>query len=226
MQDHKFHILVVDDDTRILKLLQQFLCKNGFEVSTATNVQEAKTLLEEVKFDLIILDVMLPNITGLEFANIIRSTGNNIPIVMLTALSQPKDRITGLESGVSDYLTKPFEPQELLLRVNNLIKTHIYHQQQGKIKRLGNNYYNLDTKEFIKNNQLINLSSTEQKLLELLLLNERQVISRDELSKIMGGLSPRSIDVQIVRIRSKIEDDPKRPKYLRTIRNEGYAIYT
>lgn len=226
MQEHKYHILVVDDDTRILKLLKQFLCTKGFAVSTATNAQQAKALLGERIFDLIILDVMLPDITGLEFANIIRSTGNNIPIVMLTALSQPKDRVTGLEAGASDYLTKPFEPQELLLRVNNLIKSHAQHTQAGKIKRLGNNYYNIDTKEFIKNNHLVNLSSTEQKLLELLLLNERQVISRDELSKIMGGLSPRSIDVQIVRIRSKIEDDPKRPKYLRTIRNGGYAIYT
>ncbi len=221
----KKSILVVDDDNRILKLLQQFLHQNGFLVSTATHVEDAKKLLELCAFDLIILDVMLPNITGLEFANIIRSTGNNVPIVMLTALSQAHDRVKGLESGASDYLTKPFEPKELLIRVNNLIKSYNNYKQQEQIKRLGNHYYNFGTKQFVKNNHPVHLSSTEQKLLELLLQNAGQVFSRDELSKIMGGLSPRSIDVQIVRIRSKIEDDPKQPKYLKTIRNGGYAIY-
>ncbi len=226
MQNPKSHILVVDDDNRILKLLKQFLSKNGFLVSTATSVPEAEELLKIFTYDLIILDVMLPNVTGIDFANTIRLSGSLVPIVMLTALSEINDRIKGLESGASDYLTKPFEPRELLLRINNLINNYTNYKKQGKIKRLGNNYYNFESKEFFKNNHLVQLSSTEQKLLELLINSEGKVISRDQLSKMMGNLSPRSIDVQIARIRSKIEDDPKTPKYLKTIRNDGYAIYT
>ena len=223
MQNLNPNILIVDDDSRILKLLKQFLCKNNFSVSTANSTIEAKKLLDNIAFDLVILDVMLPEVTGLEFAKTIRSSGNFIPIVMLTALSEPQDRINGLESGASDYLTKPFEPKELLLRINNLIS---YHKRKVKIKYLGDSYYNMESKEFIKKNQRILLSSTEQKLLEMLIENEGETILREELSKLMGGLSPRSIDVQIARIRSKIEDDPKEPKYLKTIRNSGYALYT
>ncbi|MCC8418015.1 MAG: response regulator transcription factor [Rickettsia endosymbiont of Bryobia graminum] len=230
MLNHKLNILVVDDDIRILKLLQQFLQNNDFSVSVAINVTEAKQLLNSFTYDLIILDVMLPNITGLEFASIIRSTGNNIPIVMLTALSEASDRVKGLESGASDYMTKPFEPKELLLRINNLVrKNNTYLQNNPNnitVKYFGNNYYNFSSKEFKKNNQPVQLSSTEQKLLELLLENSGQIFSREDLSKLMGGISPRSIDVKITRIRSKIEDNPKEPKYLRTIRNGGYAIYT
>ncbi|XVN43487.1 MAG: response regulator transcription factor [Candidatus Rickettsia vulgarisii] len=230
MENHKSHILVVDDDIRILKLLQQFLHNNGFLVSIAVDVKEAKLLLNSSTYDLIILDVMLPNITGLEFANIIRSTGSNIPIVMLTALSEASDRVKGLESGASDYMTKPFEPKELLLRINNLIKKNNTNSHNNSnevtVKYFGNNYYNFSSKKFKKNNQPVQLSSTEQQLLELLLENNGQIFSREDLSKLMGGISPRSIDVKITRIRSKIEDNPKEPKYLRTIRNGGYAIYT
>ena len=223
MQNLKPNILIVDDDSRILKLLKQFLCKHSFSVSTASSTTEARKLLDAIAFDLLILDVMLPEVTGLEFAKTIRSNGSSIPIVMLTAMSEPQNRIDGLESGASDYLTKPFEPKELLLRINNLIN---YHNRKAKVKYLGNSYYNLESKEFIKKNQRILLSSTEQKLLEIFIENEGDTILREELCKIMGGLSPRSIDVQIARIRNKIEEDPKEPKYLITIRNSGYALYT
>lgn len=223
MQHLSHKILIVDDDSRILKLLKQFLCKNNFSVSTANSTIEAKKLLDSDTFDLVILDVMLPEITGIEFAETIRARENFIPIVMLTALAEPQDRIRGLEAGASDYITKPFEPKELLLRINNLISNH---SRKSKVKYLGDSYYNLESKEFIKKNQRVILSSTEQKLLELLIEKEGRTILREELSKIMGGLSPRSIDVQIARIRSKIEEDPKEPKYLITIRNSGYALYT
>lgn len=223
MQHLSHKILIVDDDSRILKLLKQFLCKNNFSVSTANSTIEAKKLLDSDTFDLVILDVMLPEITGIEFAETIRARENFIPIVMLTALAEPQDRIRGLEAGASDYITKPFEPKELLLRINNLISNH---SRKSKVKYLGDSYYNLESKEFIKKNQRVILSSTEQKLLELLIEKEGRAILREELSKIMGGLSPRSIDVQIARIRSKIEEDPKEPKYLITIRNSGYALYT
>lgn len=224
--DYKAHILVVDDDNRILELLKKFLCQNGFQVSTAIDSQQAGKLLETSTFDLIILDVMLPNVTGFDFARTIKASGCVVPIVMLTALSEVSNRIEGLEAGAADYLTKPFEPRELLLRIKNLINNSVIHKREQKIKRLGNNYYNLDSKEFIKQDQPIQLSSTEQKLLEILISRNGQTVTREELSEIMGGLSLRSIDVQIVRIRSKIEDDPKQPKYLQTIRNKGYALYS
>ncbi|AFE52863.1 PETR protein (ompR) [Rickettsia prowazekii str. GvV257] len=224
MQPHKIHILIVDDDSRILALLKQFLNKNNFLVSTANSVIEAKNLLKTSNYDLIILDVMLPRITGLDFATIIRDAGNNIPIVMLTALSEANDRVKGLEAGASDYITKPFEPRELLLRINNLINNYNFKKETNIIK-FGNNFYNCTTKEFTKNDQIVSLSSTEHKLLEILIKNSGKSTSRFELSKIMGGLSMRSIDVQITRIRSKIEDNPKEPKYLKTVRNEGYALY-
>ncbi|HJD56195.1 MAG TPA: response regulator transcription factor [Rickettsia endosymbiont of Pyrocoelia pectoralis] len=225
MQEYKAHILIVDDDNRILALLKQFLNKNEFLVSTASSAIEAENLLKTSNYDLIILDVMLPEITGLDFATTIRDAGSNIPIVMLTALSEPDDRVKGLESGASDYVTKPFEPRELLLRINNLINNYNSSKRDKNIIKFGNNFYNIATKEFTKNNQILTLSSTEQKLLEIFIERPGISISRLELSKIMGGLSERSIDVQITRIRNKIEDNPKEPKYLKTVRNEGYALY-
>ncbi|MGX6960886.1 MAG: response regulator transcription factor [Rickettsia endosymbiont of Pentastiridius leporinus] len=225
MQEYKAHILIVDDDNRILALLKQFLNKNEFLVSTASSAIEAENLLKTSNYDLIILDVMLPEITGLDFATTIRNAGSNIPIVMLTALSEPDDRVKGLESGASDYVTKPFEPRELLLRINNLINNYNSSKKEKNIIKFGNNFYNVTTKEFTKNDQIVFLSSTEQKLLEIFIERLGISISRLELSKIMGGLSERSIDVQITRIRNKLEDNPKEPKYLKTVRNEGYALY-
>lgn len=226
MTDHRPHILIVDDDNRILKLLSKFLSQNNFLTSSATSVKEAKELLQYFIYDLIILDVMLPGITGLDFARSIKSAGNNTPIVMLTALSEPDDRVKGLEAGAGDYLTKPFEPKELLLRIRNLIELHNQNKKEHVIKRFGNNYYDFTTKDFTKQGEVIKLSSTEQKLLEILIENSGKALSRQELSERMGGLNDRSIDVQIVRVRNKIEDDPKEPKFLKTIRNEGYVLYT
>ena len=225
MTTNKSHILIVDDDNRILKLLKKFLQQNNFLVSTAVSAKEAFELLEKFIFDLIILDVMMPEITGLEFAQKIKVTGKTLPIVMLTALSEPEDKIKGLEAGAKDYVTKPFEPRELLLRINNLIDSHNIYQKEQKIARIGNCLYNLSTKNLSANNQDISLSSTEQRLLDLLVSSKNEVITRDELSIKMGGLNPRSIDVQIVRLRNKLEPDPKTPKYLKTMRNLGYALY-
>lgn len=225
MINDKFHILVVDDDTRILKLLKKFLQQNGFLVSTALSAREAFQLLENFIFDLIILDVMMPEITGIEFAEKIKNSNKNLPIVMLTALSEPEDRVKGLESGAKDYMTKPFEPRELLLRINNLIDSHKLYQKEQNIIRIGGCTYNLLTKNLTSNNIDIHLSSTEQKLLDLLIESKNDVINRDDLSIKMGDLNPRSIDVQIVRLRNKIEPNPKTPKYLKTMRNLGYVLY-
>jgi two-component system phosphate regulon response regulator OmpR len=168
---------------------------------------------------------MMPEITGLEFAEKIKESKKALPIIMLTALSEPEDRVKGLEAGAKDYLTKPFEPKELLLRINNLITSHNLYKKEQQIARIGNYLYDLSTKNLTSNDQIVALSSTEQKLLDLLIASRNEVISRDDLSVKMGGLNPRSIDVQIVRLRNKLEPDPKIPKYLKTIRNLGYALY-
>lgn len=222
----KPHILIVDDDNRILKLLKIFLQKYDFLVSTTISTTEALTLLDNFSFDLIILDVMMPGISGVEFAKKLKGGGSTMPIVMLTALSEPEDRIKGLEAGAKDYLTKPFEPRELLLRINNLINSHNLYKKEHELIRFGNSHFNLGTKEFTKEGQGVKLSSAEINLLDLLIEAQNSTISREELSNKMGGLNLRSIDVQIVRLRNKIEDDPKNPKFLKTIRNQGYVLYT
>ncbi len=237
MQKQPPHILIVDDDNRILKLLKKFFEQNGLLVSVADSVPKAEELLRYFIYDLIILDVMLPNVTGLDFAKTIKSSGNNIPIVMLTALSEVEDRIRGLEAGAADYISKPFEPKELLLRITKLIESSSQHKKEQQITRFGRNYYDTATKEFVKNNQVVKLSTTEQKLLDILIDAKGNIISREELSKKMGEsvsiansvskeLNLRSIDVQITRLRNKIEDTPKEPQYLRTVRGEGYVLYT
>lgn len=221
----KPHILIVDDDTRILKLLKKFLQQHDFFVSTTISPKEAIELLLNFSFDLIILDVMMPEITGIEFAKKIKNSGKSMPIVMLTALSEPEDKISGLEAGASDYITKPFEPRELLLRINNLINTHNLYKKEQEVVRFGNAHYNFLTKEFVQNENSIKLSAAEQKLFDILIESKNSSISREELSEKMGGVNLRSIDVQIVRLRSKIEVDPKNPKFLKTIRNQGYVLY-
>jgi two-component system phosphate regulon response regulator OmpR len=222
----KPHILIVDDDNRILKLLKKFLSQHDFLVSTSTSTNEAVELLANFNYDLIILDVMMPEVTGIEFATKIKESGSTMPIVMLTALSDPEARIKGLEAGANDYVTKPFEPRELLLRIKNLINSHNLHKKEQQLARFGNSSYNLITRELVQNNTTIKLSSSEENLLDILVSSDNEVISREDLSDRLGGLNMRSVDVQIVRLRNKIEIDPKNPQYLKTIRNKGYVLYT
>lgn len=222
----KSHILIVDDDNRILKLLKMFLQKHDFLISTTTSCHQAFDLLDKFIFDLIILDVMMPEITGIEFSKRLKKNGNAAPIVMLTALSEPEDKIKGLEAGANDYITKPFEPRELLLRINNLISFHNLYRKEHELIRFGSSHFNLRTKELIKDRQPVKLSSSELSLLQLFIEAQNSTITREELSDKMGSANLRSIDVQIVRLRNKIEDDPKNPKFLKTIRNQGYVLYT
>lgn len=226
MTEEKPHILIVDDDKRILKLLKQFLVNSGYYVSSAESVEEAEKYMEYFIFDLLILDVMLPGVTGVEFAATIKGNKVHVPIILLTALSEVEDRVKGLESGADDYMSKPFDPRELLLRTKNLIEIYGYNKKISQTISFGDSVYNMNTKEFSKSGENISLSSTEQKLLEILIECNKKPISREELSKKMGGLNERSIDVQIVRLRSKIENDKSKPKYLQTIRNEGYVLYS
>lgn len=218
-------VLIVDDDTRILKLLNIFFNQNGFESVSAIDAIEAEQMVLENEFDLIILDVMLPKVTGYDFAQKIKSKISSMPIIMLTALSEPDHRVKGLEIGADDYITKPFDPRELLLRAKNLIE--LYKNSNPLLSKIifGKNSYDLYSKEFKSDEKIVQLTSTEKKLLDYMVSNRGEVCTREELSKTMGGLSDRSIDVQIVRLRQKIEDDPKNPKFLQTIRHEGYALY-
>lgn len=219
------HILVVDDDERILKLLKQFLHKNGYEVSTALSVVKAEELLAHTQIDLMMLDVMMPGVTGIDFAKKIKSAGMNIPIILLTALSEPEDRIKGLEAGADDYVSKPFEPRELLLRTQKLIELYDLHKRSSPYVFFGDIKYDLNTKELINGEEITKLSSTEYKLLDILIEHKSSVLTREELSEKMHNIGERSIDVQIVRLRSKIEQDPKQPRFLQTIRHEGYILY-
>ncbi len=225
-ENEKVHVLIVDDDRRILRLLKQFLQKSGYLVSSALSAMEAAEYLKYYIFDIMVLDVMMPSITGLEFAKKIKSNINNIPIILLTALSEPEDKIRGLQTKADDYMTKPFDPRELVLRIENLINLYGHCSRQQEIIKLGNGTYNIVTKQIRNsNNDVVILSSTEQKLLEILIQLSNQPIKRQTISKFMGSLNERSVDVQIKRLRNKIEDDPKQPKILQTIRNKGYILY-
>jgi two-component system phosphate regulon response regulator OmpR len=225
MKEHIPHILIVDDDERILRLLKQFLSKNGYEVSTAISVAHAEEYLQVTNFDLLMLDVMMPGITGIDFAKKIKTAGLRVPIILLTALSEPEERVRGLESGADDYVTKPFEPRELLLRTKKLIDLYNLHKKTPDHIVFGDIIYDLNTKELTNRNEVIKLSSTEQKLLDILIENKGRPVSRLDLSDAMHGIGERSVDVQIVRLRSKIELDPKQPRFLQTIRHEGYILY-
>lgn len=215
-------ILVVDDDERILQLLTEFLNKNGYITSGALGAKEAKKLLEQEAFDLLIIDVMMPEVTGFELTSSIKRL-QNVPIILLTALNKVEDRIQGLESGADDYVSKPFDPKELLLRTKNLLDLYSKQKPDSEVFIFGQNSYNLITKEFLKSGQTLPLTSTEQRLLDLFISNKNKVLSRDDLSGVMGSLSPRSIDVQIARLRSKIQDAES--KYLQTVRHLGYVLH-
>ena len=226
MADDLSHILVVDDDLRLRSLLQRFLRENGYIVSVAKDASDARTLIGEYKFDLLIVDIMMPNETGLQFLETLRKT-NRVPVILLTAMGETTDRIVGLELGADDYLPKPFEPKELLLRLKNILK------RAPKIKVIetvsfdfGNCVYDTEKKELLsKQGGVIHITPVEQSLLQILSDKSGQIFSREELADILGaGQSPRSIDVQITRLRKKIEPDSKNPRYLRTIRGKGYML--
>lgn len=226
MEKEKAHILVVDDDTRLRSLLQRFLRENDFFVSTAKDAAEARERLGEYKFDLLIVDIMMPNETGLSFLETLRQE-SMIPVILLTAMGETADRITGLEIGADDYLAKPFDPKELVLRIKNILKRSLKENyRESQVLDLGLCFYDLDKKELSsKQNQVIHITPVEQLLLSILGQKAGQVFSREKLAELLGaGQSPRSIDVQITRLRKKIEKDSKNPRYLQTVRGKGYML--
>ena len=218
------HILVIDDDTRLRTLLGRFLEENGFQVSLAKDTDEAKKMMQELSFDLLIVDVMLPNETGIEVTDNLRQS-SKIPVVMLTARGEFEDRIKGLESGADDYIQKPFEPKELLLRINNILKRIGTASQDPNIFRFGDFSFSLIDSRLKKGNEFIHITDSEAKILGILCKEKGQTVSREKLSSLCGDIDERSIDVQITRLRRKIEANPKQPHYLQTVRNHGYVIY-
>jgi two-component system phosphate regulon response regulator OmpR len=219
-------VLVVDDDTRLRELLKSFLSRNGFRVSTAANAAAARQQLEALDFDLIVLDVMMPGQTGLDFAGELRKT-NAVPILMLTAMGDPKDRIAGLEKGVDDYLGKPFEPRELLLRIQSVLRRGRSAETAGPPERVvfGPMQFDLALGELTHKGKRVSLTDAEIALLRALGGRLGEVLSRETLSRsVGGGVNERAIDVQVTRLRRKIEPDPGFPRYLRTVRGQGYRL--
>lgn len=220
------HILVVDDDTRLRSLLQRFLRESGFFVSVANGAAAARHLMQQYKFDLLIVDIMMPEESGLEFLAKLRQD-NLIPVILLTAMGETADRIAGLENGADDYLPKPFEPKELVLRIRNIFKrTPVAKNEVAEKLGLGLCVYDLQNKELqTKQGEIIHITPVEQALLNVLGAKTGQVFTREKLADMLGaGQSPRSIDVQITRLRKKIERDSKNPRYLQTVRGKGYML--
>ena len=223
MGNSKVHILIVDDDDRIRNLLKDFLSENNFIVSTAENADEAKIKIGYLKFDLIILDVMMPGQNGYELTREIRKD-LKVPIILLTAKGEVENRIKGLELGADDYLGKPFEPKELLLRIKNIINKAAKYKLSSK--------YSIGKTEIDLNKMIIKLDETskkinnaEKKVLIEMLSSPGKTFSREEIGRISGIKQERSIDVMITRLRQKIEANPKNPKYLQTIRGSGYVLW-
>jgi two-component system phosphate regulon response regulator OmpR len=223
------HILVVDDDSRIRSLLSRFLITEGYRVSVAANVIEADEAMNDFIFDLIILDVMMPGENGTSFAQRIKLNTYNeniTPILMLTALGETENRIAGLTAGADDYLAKPFDPRELLLRVANILKRVRLNLNYSKNVNFGSFFFNMETGQLYQDGENVLLTLRERDMLKILIANANKCVSRTDLAQISNRsvMFERSIDVEIARLRRKIEKDPRLPQYLKTIRGQGYKL--
>jgi len=223
MNNNIFHILVVDDDDRIRELIKQYLEENKFIVTSARDAFDAKKKLKILKFDILVLDIMMPGESGLSLTKEIKKH-NSTPIILLTAKGETEDRIKGLELGADDYLGKPFDPKELLLRINNIL----YKVQKPVLPDeiyIGTTIVNLKKLEIKINNKTKKINPQEKKILEKMLQSPGKIFSRDSIGKIINISKERTIDVMITRLRQKIESSPKNPKYLQTIRGSGYVLW-
>ena len=218
------HILVVDDDERLRSLLKKFLRDHGFRVSTAGDAAEARKKLAQMSFDLMVLDVMMPGETGIDLTLSLRQT-SVIPILLLTALNEVDDRISGLESGADDYLPKPFDPKELVLRIQSILRRANTQPAPAKEASFGAFRFDTERGELTENGRLVRLTSGEMALMRVFARNSGQVISRTSLAEQTGAGQERTVDVQVTRLRRKIEQNPREPKYLQTIRGEGYCFW-
>jgi two-component system phosphate regulon response regulator OmpR len=227
--DDPAHILVVDDDARLRALLQRFLTEQGLRVSTAENAATARAALADMTFDLLVLDVMMPGETGLELTAALRTEGQEVPILMLTARGAPDDRIAGLEQGVDDYLAKPFDPRELALRIRTILRraapapaaTHNLAPMQ-----IGNRWFDIERAELRGPDGIIRLTGGEAALMQALARRAGEILSREDIGEALGtpDAGERAIDVQVTRLRRKVEPDPREPRFIQTIRHRGYVL--
>jgi len=217
------HLLVVDDDERLRALLQRYLSQNGFRVSAAADAAEARALMKSIAFDLLIVDVMMPGETGLDLTRAVRGQ-SQVPILILTARGEPEDRIAGLEHGADDYLPKPFEPRELVLRCGALLRRSAPPVQAHREVMMGEAVFDPDRGELRRKGKPVRLTSSESALLKLFTANAGRPFSRTDLCTRLGVALERSIDVQVTRLRRKIEEDPKLPLYIQTVRGVGYVL--
>lgn len=218
------HILVVDDDRRLRSLLSRYLTDNGFRVTTAGDTSEARRKMAALAFDLLVLDLMMPGESGLEFAASLQDTAN-IPVLMLTAMGETDDRIAGLEHGADDYMSKPFEPRELVLRIQTVLRRMPRRPEPAGDIAFGACRFDFDRGELFRDEKRVRLTESEAKLLTALALRPGAPLTREDLSRETGvGGGGRSIDVQVTRLRRKIEHDPKDPRYLQTVRGKGYVL--
>ena len=221
----KKHILVVDDDQKIKELISQYLIEQNFIVTTAESSAEAKDRMELFSFDLIVLDIMMPGQDGLDLTREIRSK-TDLPIILLTAKGDPSDRIKGLELGADDYVPKPFEPKELLLRIKNILSKIKKLKEVNEVINFGEAKLYIK-KMIIKNKQnIFKINISEKKLLEQMILSAGKVFDRNDISKLINLKKERAVDVMITRLRQKIEPDPKNPVYLQTVRGNGYVLWS
>ena len=220
------HILVVDDDERLRTLLKQYLSEHGFFVSTAANTREAEEVLAVFTVEALVLDVMMPGETGLEYSARLTARGNMPPVLLLTARGEAEDRIAGLEAGAADYLAKPFTPRELLLRLENILKRSRATADARRIVAFGDYRFDLTQGRLMHGDTAIYLTSSEADCLRILAQSAGTPVSREHIATTLGDVqNARSVDVQINRLRKKIEPQPGKPMYLQTIRHAGYVLY-
>ena len=223
------HILIVDDDSRLLSLLDRYLHQNKFRVTCASDGREARQQIEFFEFDLLIIDVMMPGETGIELINDLRKN-LDVPILLLTAMNEPDDRIMGLESGADDYLSKPFEPRELVLRIQKIlhrIQQPAINKSDGHRVQFGPFQYDLKQDLLYKGDEITGLTESETRILKAFSNSPGVILSREKLIEVDEELgNTRTVDVQITRLRRKIEENPKFPRYLKTIRGQGYILKT
>lgn len=224
LPDNAPHLLIVDDDKRIRDLLARYLQEQGFRVTPAADAASARAAMRGLTFDLVILDVMMPGTTGIEFARELKSV-SDIPICMLTARAEPEHRIEGLEAGVDDFMPKPFEPRELLLRINNIMRRMRGPAAPSDEVRMGEFVFHIGRGELKRGEATIKLTERERDLLRQFAQRPGTPVARHELSNDDSTGSERAIDVQINRLRRKIETDPSNPVYLQTVRGKGYILY-
>ena len=223
MDKYLAHILVVDDDDRIRELVKQYLLENKYLVTTAKDAFDAKNKIEIIKFDLIVLDIMMPKKNGLELTSEIKKE-IDLPIILLTAKGETSERVMGLEFGADDYLSKPFEPKELLLRIKNILNKTLQKNNINKIS-IGNSNLDLSKLTINRDGKKYKINNTEKLILEKMIRSSGKVFSREEMGKLININKERSVDVIITRLSQKIETDSKNPQYLQTIRGSGYVLW-